>query len=85
LLCFTDEWWEGLDRESEEYKKKKEEAADFLWSAIEEYIPDARNRAEPGTVQIGTPLTVSNYLLSRQQLSLKPFVLTLNSYEPLLA
>lgn len=49
--------WAGMDRSSDEYKKKKDEAADFLWSAIEEYIPDARKRAVPGTVQIGTPLT----------------------------
>ena len=56
------EWWEGLDRNSEEYKKKKEEAADFLWSAIEEYVPGARNRAVEGTVQIGTPLTHERFL-----------------------
>jgi phytoene dehydrogenase-like protein len=56
------EWWEGMDRNSKEYKKKKEEAADFLWSAIEEYVPDARNRAVPGTVQIGTPLTHERFL-----------------------
>merc|ERR1719162_2533668 len=56
------EWWEGLDRNSEEYKLKKEEAADFLWSAIEEYVPDARNRAVKGTVQIGTPLTHERFL-----------------------
>ena len=56
------EWWEGMDRNSEEYKKKKEEAADFLWSAIEEYVPDARKRAVPGTVQIGTPLTHERFL-----------------------
>ena len=56
------EWWEGLDRTSEEYKKKKEEAADFLWSAIEEYVPNARDRAVPGTVQIGTPLTHERFL-----------------------
>ena len=56
------EWWEGMDRNSDEYKKKKEEAADFLWSAIEEYVPDARTRAIPGTVQIGTPLTHERFL-----------------------
>jgi len=56
------EWWQGIDRNSEEYKKKKEEAADFLWSAIEEYVPDARNRAVKGTVQIGTPLTHERFL-----------------------
>jgi phytoene dehydrogenase-like protein len=54
--------WAGMDRRSDEYKKKKEEAADFLWSAIEEYIPDARKRAVPGTVQIGTPLTHERFL-----------------------
>ena len=56
------EWWKGMDRNSEEYKAKKDEAADFLWSAIEEYVPDARNRAVPGTVQIGTPLTHERFL-----------------------
>jgi len=56
------EWWEGMDRNSEEYKKKKGEAADFLWSAIEEYVPNARDRAVPGTVQIATPLTHERFL-----------------------
>ena len=56
------EWWQGLDRNSEEYKQKKEEAADFLWSAIEEYVPNARERAVEGTVQIGTPLTHERFL-----------------------
>ena len=54
--------WAGLDRKSEEYLRKKEEAADFLWSAIEEYVPNARDRAIPGTVQIGTPLTHERFL-----------------------
>lgn len=56
------EWWAGMDRSSDEYRKKKEEAADFLWSAIEEYVPNARERAVPGTVQIGTPLTHERFL-----------------------
>lgn len=62
--CFAsiDEWWEGLDRNSDEYKRKKDEAADFLWSAIEEYIPNARDRAVAGTVQIGTPLSHERFL-----------------------
>lgn len=51
-----------MDRQSQEYKDKKAEAEDFLWSAIEEYIPDARKRAVPGTVQIGTPLTHERFL-----------------------
>lgn len=54
--------WAGMDRNSDEYKKKKDEAADFLWSAIEEYVPNARSRAVPGTVQIGTPLTHERFL-----------------------
>jgi phytoene dehydrogenase-like protein len=56
------EWWAGMDRNSTEYKKKKEDAEDFLWGAIEEYVPNARNRAVPGTVQIGTPLTHERFL-----------------------
>ena len=56
------DWWKDLDRKSDEYMKKKEEAADFLWSAIEEYVPNARDRAVPGTVQIGTPLTHERFL-----------------------
>jgi phytoene dehydrogenase-like protein len=56
------EWWESLDRTSEEYRLKKEEAADFLWSAVEEYVPNARQRAVEGTVQIGTPLTHERFL-----------------------
>uniref|UniRef100_A0A7S3DQQ7 Amine oxidase domain-containing protein n=1 Tax=Entomoneis paludosa TaxID=265537 RepID=A0A7S3DQQ7_9STRA len=54
--------WAGMDRTSPEYLAKKEEAADFLWSAIEEYVPNARKRAVPGTVQIGTPLTHERFL-----------------------
>lgn len=51
-----------MDRNSKEYQQKKEEAADFLWSAIEEYVPNARKRAVKGTVQIGTPLTHERFL-----------------------
>ena len=54
--------WENLDRRGAEYKAKKEEAADFLWKAIEEYVPNARGRAVEGTVQIGTPLTHERFL-----------------------
>ena len=31
-------------------------------SAIEEYVPNARNRLVPGTLQIGTPLTHERFL-----------------------
>ena len=43
-----------MDRSSKEYKIKKEEAADFLWSAIEEYVPNARERAIPNTGKLLT-------------------------------
>ena len=33
-----------------------------MWSALEEYIPNARARAVEGTVQIGTPLTHERFL-----------------------
>jgi phytoene dehydrogenase-like protein len=51
-----------MNRNSEEYKQKKEQAADFLWSAVEEYVPNARQRAVDGTIQIGTPLTHERFL-----------------------
>ena len=56
------EEWAGMDRTSDEYQQKKDEAADFLWSAIEEYVPNARERLVPGTLQIGTPLTHERFL-----------------------
>lgn len=56
------EWWEGLDRRSKEYQDKKAEAADFLWKAVEEYIPDARQRSDKRVEQIGTPLTHERFL-----------------------
>jgi len=63
LRCYvSDAKWQGMDRQSTDYKKMKEEAADFLWSAIEEYVPNARKRAVKGTVQIGTPLTHERFL-----------------------
>lgn len=38
------------------------EAEDFLWAAVEEYIPNAKARAVAGTVQVGTPLTHQRFL-----------------------
>ena len=43
--------------DSEEYGEKKREAEDFLLIAIEEYVPNARERMVKGTLQVGTPLT----------------------------
>jgi phytoene dehydrogenase-like protein len=48
------EWWSGMDRKSEEYKNKKEEAAAFLWAAVERYLPGARARSDKRVEQIGT-------------------------------
>jgi hypothetical protein len=56
------EKWAGLDRRSDEYKRMKEEAADFLWTAVEAYIPDARQRSDKRVEQIGTPLTHERFL-----------------------
>jgi len=60
----TEPWadWESLERGSEEYKRKKAEAADFLWTAVEKYIPGARGRSDVRVEQIGSPLTHSRFL-----------------------
>lgn len=58
----TEPWsdWEGLDRSSDEYKRKKKEAADFLYDAIERQVPDIRDRVI--FEKVGTPLTHSRFL-----------------------
>jgi len=58
----TEPWteWEGLDRGSDEYKRKKQEAADFLYSAIERQLPDIRSRVV--FERVGTPLTHERFL-----------------------
>eukprot|EP00434_Breviolum_minutum_P005278 symbB.v1.2.004653.t1/scaffold268.1/size246746/4 len=58
----TERWadWEHLDRRSEEYKQKKKDAADFLYSAIERQVPDIRSRVV--FEQVGTPLTHERFL-----------------------
>lgn len=52
--------WEGLDRNSKEYKDLKEERAQVLWRAIESIIPDAKNRCLASL--IGSPLTHERFL-----------------------
>uniref|UniRef100_A0A7S1J6J5 TLDc domain-containing protein n=1 Tax=Eutreptiella gymnastica TaxID=73025 RepID=A0A7S1J6J5_9EUGL len=52
--------WAGMDRESDEYKAKKEEAAKFLWQAVEKSIPGARSRCV--FEMVGTPLTHERFL-----------------------
>lgn len=60
----TEKWsdWEKLERGSEEYNLKKKEAADFLWTAVEQYIPGARGRSDVRVEQIGTPKTHARFL-----------------------
>ncbi|KAL3152692.1 hypothetical protein ABBQ38_012286 [Trebouxia sp. C0009 RCD-2024] len=47
--------WQGLDKNSKEYKDLKAERAEPLWKALERVIPDIRKRAE--VTLIGSPLT----------------------------
>ena len=54
------EAWEHLDRTSQEYKAKKEAAAEPLWRALEAVVPDIRKRSE--MVVVGTPLTHRDFL-----------------------
>jgi phytoene dehydrogenase-like protein len=54
------EIWEGLQRDTPEYIKLKEERAEPLWRAVECIIPDVRNRVV--LQMIGTPLTHERFL-----------------------
>lgn len=54
------ERWEGLQRNSDEYKALKEERSQKLWEAVEKFIPDIRERAIVSSV--GTPLTHERFL-----------------------
>lgn len=62
----TEPWeeWAHLDENSEEYKKKKEEAKDFLFKAVEKQIPDLRDRVV--MEMVGTPLTHKRFLRKPQ-------------------
>jgi phytoene dehydrogenase-like protein len=52
--------WQGMDRNSEEYRKQKQSRAQVMWEALEKIIPDIRSRSE--VTLIGTPLTHERYL-----------------------
>jgi len=52
--------WEGLDRRSEEYAALKEERSQVLWEALENVIPDVRQREQVKLV--GTPLTHKRFV-----------------------
>jgi len=58
----TEPWeeWAQLSRKSDDYRRKKDEAREFLLSAVERQIPDVRERIVMEFV--GTPLTHQRFL-----------------------
>ncbi len=52
--------WQGMDRNSQDYKRQKESRAQIMWEALQKIIPDIRSRCE--VTLIGTPLTHEYYL-----------------------
>uniref|UniRef100_A0A7S1ZJG6 Amine oxidase domain-containing protein n=1 Tax=Ditylum brightwellii TaxID=49249 RepID=A0A7S1ZJG6_9STRA len=52
--------WENIDRKSPEYGALKEERSAYLWTTLENIIPDVRERAQ--VVRVGTPLTHRRFL-----------------------
>ena len=54
------ELWDGLKRNSKEYKELKEKRAERLWEAVETILPDVRERVEVELV--GSPLTHQRFL-----------------------
>jgi phytoene dehydrogenase-like protein len=52
--------WQGLERNSPEYRKLKEERAQVLWRAVESIIPDVRSRVV--LELIGSPITHERFL-----------------------
>jgi len=52
--------WQGLDRRSEAYQQLKTQRAEGMWQALEQVIPDIRDRVEVSLV--GTPLTHERFL-----------------------
>lgn len=52
--------YEGMRRDSEEYRALKKRRCQVLWKAVEKVVPDARERAH--IVMEGTPLTHERFL-----------------------
>lgn len=52
--------WQGMDRQSKEYKEQKAARAEAMWQALERVIPDIRSRCE--VTLVGTPLTHERFL-----------------------
>lgn len=54
------EFWQGMDRRSQEYSQQKQVRAVVMWQALERIIPDIRSRCE--VTLVGTPLTHERFL-----------------------
>lgn len=54
------EFWAGLKRGSDAYRRQKNERAAPLWRAVERVIPDIKERIE--VEMVGTPLTHARFL-----------------------
>ena len=54
------QYWQGLDRKSDEYVMLKEKRSRVLWRAVESIIPDARDRVLLDLT--GSPLTHERFL-----------------------
>lgn len=54
------QYWQGMDRLSEEYKLLKKQRAQVLWRAVESIIPDAKDRVIMELT--GSPLTHERFL-----------------------
>lgn len=54
------QYWQGMDRRSDEYKQLKEERAQVLWRAVETIIPDVKDRVLMELT--GSPLTHERFL-----------------------
>ena len=46
--------WEGMDWDSKEYREKKREVEELLWSSIKVYIMNVRYRLMKGTLKVVT-------------------------------
>ncbi len=52
--------WEGLERDRCAYEQQKQQRAEVMWQALEQIIPDIRDRCE--VTLVGTPLTHARFL-----------------------
>ncbi|NJL84804.1 MAG: NAD(P)/FAD-dependent oxidoreductase [Leptolyngbyaceae cyanobacterium SM1_1_3] len=52
--------WQGLERSSFAYEQQKQARSEVMWQALEQIIPDIRDRCE--VTLVGTPLTHERFL-----------------------